>query len=215
MLLALELSHRDASVALWDGGVVAAQTFIQGLRQGGGVLPVIAELCQPDDLKTVALSIGPGSFTGLRSALAAAKMLALTLNVDVVPVPTLHVIAAQAATDHVAVALDARKHRVIAATFGRTGDGWLGEEPRMVDAAEWVAALPADASVMGEGVAAYRDLIPPMTAIEPESAWTPKAATLAALAASGDFPPVDPMHLVPAYTRLSEPEEKRLARPTA
>ena len=69
-------------------------------RHNLDLMPTIAALCDehgvtPADLAEVYVSLGPGSFTGLRIAVATAKMLALSLGVKLVGVPTLDVLRRQ------------------------------------------------------------------------------------------------------------------------
>ena len=220
-LLALETSHRAGSVALWDDGrVVAARPYRAGFREAAGLMSVVDELTRvagwrPGELGRVAVSVGPGSFTGLRVGVTAAKMLGFALGVEVVAVPSLRVVAENAPADvgRLGVWLDARKGRVTAGTFEREGGRWRATAgPRLVPVADALMALPQPAALAGDGVAAHRQVLPPDAVVLPEELWVPRAEVVAALAASGAFPPTDPMRLAPAYCRQSEPEEKRAAQ---
>ncbi len=123
--LAIETSGRVGSVALVRDGVVLAEpTFEHGLKHAAGILPMIDSLCRehgvrPGDLAELYLSIGPGSFTGLRIGVTMAKTMSLTTGVKIVAVPTVDVLAANAPTDarHVIIVLDAKRDQIFTAAF--------------------------------------------------------------------------------------------------
>lgn len=96
LFLAIETSQRAASAALRDrAGTVHEEPLSQRKRHDDDLMPAIDRLfartgLKPADLRggTVAVSIGPGGFTGLRIAIATAKMLAETLDVKLIAVPS-------------------------------------------------------------------------------------------------------------------------------
>lgn len=100
IILALETSSRVGSVALGIGEKMLAETtFSEPLKHSAEIFPSIYELTgrfgyKPNQIKHVYLSIGPGSFTGLRIAATAAKMMFLANAVKIVTLSTLDVIAA-------------------------------------------------------------------------------------------------------------------------
>lgn len=79
------------------------------------------------ELDAIAVSIGPGSFTGLRIGLSVAKGLCFSLDKPLVAVPTLHVLAQRAAADnsvrtpYILAAIDARRDEVYCQLFRRNG----------------------------------------------------------------------------------------------
>lgn len=99
--LAIETSSRRGRLALGRGDdLVATADLPDKRRHNLDLVPTIDTLLRdrglkPADLAELYVSLGPGSFTGLRIALATAKMLALTLDVKLVGVPTLDVLCAQ------------------------------------------------------------------------------------------------------------------------
>ena len=217
--LAIETAGRDGSVALVAGGTVVAEAaFPGGVRHAAGLLPLIDGLMRdrgwrPADLGHLYLSIGPGSFTGLRIGVTVAKTLALATGVRLVAVPTLAVVVENAPADaaHAVVLLDAKRGQVFAARFERTAGGWAEREPAHVDTlAAMLDRAPRPLSLLGEGLSYHPPAAAAGVTVTPEALWRPRAATVArlgmALAAAGRF--VEGDHLVPTYIRKAEAEEK-------
>lgn len=142
----------------------------------------------------VAVSTGPGSFTGLRVGLAAAKVFALFGRIPLVGVPTLEAMCAERA-------LSSPDRVFLAAPDARRGE---------VYAAVYRVVRGAVRRVYGPRVALLEEavrLVPPSTPVITD---TPRAATIAGLGAlrflAGDRD--DPGELVPAYVRRPEAVEK-------
>lgn len=99
MLLCLDTSTNYASIALArDQTLVAEHTWAVGQRHSTELLPRLEALLaatdtRPDALLAIAVALGPGSFNGLRVALATAKALAFALRLPLVGVPTLDISA--------------------------------------------------------------------------------------------------------------------------
>jgi len=98
-VLAIESSSITASVAIvMDDMLTAEYTINHKTTHSQTLLPMIAEICkmtetEMNSLDLIAVSIGPGSFTGLRIGCATGKGLGLALDVPVVAVPTLEAMA--------------------------------------------------------------------------------------------------------------------------
>ncbi|MCX7624696.1 MAG: tRNA (adenosine(37)-N6)-threonylcarbamoyltransferase complex dimerization subunit type 1 TsaB [Candidatus Sumerlaeaceae bacterium] len=103
MILGLESSGRTGGVALVDEqGVRVTAMVTSRALYSQRLLPSVDWALQrvgasPKDLKGIAVSLGPGSFTGLRVGLSTAKGLALAHNLPLVGVPTLEALALRAA----------------------------------------------------------------------------------------------------------------------
>ena len=100
MLLAIDTSTRQASIALYDPGrgLLAEQSWFSANRHTEELMPAVSALLRlanktSRDLSAVGVAIGPGSFTGLRVGLAAAKGLALARGLTLLGVPTLDLTA--------------------------------------------------------------------------------------------------------------------------
>src|SRR6266851_2306722 len=99
-LLALETATLAGGAALLDDGRLVGESRLNiALTHSERLMAVVDRLLQDcawdvADLDALAVSIGPGSFTGLRVGAATAKGLALALEIPVAPVPTLDALAA-------------------------------------------------------------------------------------------------------------------------
>lgn len=95
--LAIESATEACSVALFDDGQrVAGCIEVIGRGHAERLVPMIAELPGKGRADRVVVSLGPGSFTGVRIGLAAARALGLAWNVPVLGYPTLALVAAMA-----------------------------------------------------------------------------------------------------------------------
>jgi tRNA threonylcarbamoyl adenosine modification protein YeaZ len=100
MLLALETSGKTASVALADQDSIVAIETPADRGSAQMLAPMIDQLLQseglsPKNLSSIAVTVGPGSFTGLRVGVAIAKTMAYGLSIPCIAVDTLEVLARQ------------------------------------------------------------------------------------------------------------------------
>jgi tRNA threonylcarbamoyladenosine biosynthesis protein TsaB len=126
-VLAIETSTSLASVALVEGGrLVLARSHARPKQSAEHLLPMIAELLaeaawQRSDIERLGVSVGPGSFTGLRVGIACAQGLALGLGVPLLGVTSLRAMA-RAVPDAIpgvrCPVLDARRSEVFVAGYG-------------------------------------------------------------------------------------------------
>jgi tRNA threonylcarbamoyladenosine biosynthesis protein TsaB len=138
------------------------------------------------DCAAVAVSQGPGSFTGLRAGIATAKGLAFSLGVPLFGIPTLEALAANAppAAGTVCAVLNARRGEVFRAIFrcGPTGPKRL-EPDRLLPLQSFADELPDDCLVLGELPASFGELLPRGRGVRfaPAHLGHPRAAVIAAL----------------------------------
>lgn len=125
-LLAVETSGTHGGIALMeDGRVVDEVCLAEGLRHARDLIVAIKEACDRAGwgrrTDVVALSIGPGSFTGIRIAVTFAKFVAWDAGAKVVAVPTLRVLAENAPADcgRIVPILDAKRGGLFAGIFER------------------------------------------------------------------------------------------------
>lgn len=222
-VLAFETSCALGAVALGRGAsALASSTFSGPRKHATEFLPAVDSLCRahevaPDNIALVCVSGGPGSFTGLRIGITAARLLALALGTPVVTVPTLKVIAQNALAvpdppTHVAVLLDAKRRRVYAAAFERHTNGYEPLcAPAEVDPQVFLGQQTRSCAVMGEGVAYHREAVEATgLRVLPETTSRPLAETVLRLgverARAGEYE--NPRTVVPVYIRPPEAEEK-------
>lgn len=127
-ILGLDSSGLVASAALVSDGILTAEYTIHNKKTHSQTLmPMIAEMLsmagtEPGELNAVAVSEGPGSFTGLRIGASIAKGLAWTLKIPIIPVSSLMGLAANVETPGQIVCpiMDARRNQVYTAVYETT-----------------------------------------------------------------------------------------------
>lgn len=123
MLLSLDSSAVTASVALTDGDTVIKSEFVKsGLTHSETLMPMITRVMSGhsyDELDAVAVTAGPGSFTGVRIGVSTVKGIAFNNNIPCFSISTLEAIAYNfAGTDTVVCAvMDARRMQFYNALF--------------------------------------------------------------------------------------------------
>lgn len=156
-LIAIECSSATASVALLHGGQMIDHRFDAGALQSERILHAIDELLKesgtdPKSIDAVAVSVGPGAFTGVRLAIAAAQGLALAWDVPVIPVSSLAVLAMSV---DMALAEQRPVLSVLDARMGEVYAGWFLVTPRSAVAMGTEIVLLPQHLARPEGVARY------------------------------------------------------------
>lgn len=99
--LAIDCATENCSAALFDDtGLIAGECRLLGRGHAEHLVPMIATLPDRGKAARIVVSLGPGSFTGVRIGLAAARALALAWGAQVLGYPTLSLIAAMARADN-------------------------------------------------------------------------------------------------------------------
>lgn len=232
LILSVETSGRLGSVALSAGSTLLAETgFTAPMRHSSEILPAANDLLErfnkkPDEIAQIYISVGPGSFTGLRIAVTMAKMMALANNVKIVTVDTLDVIAANAIeyvekekkpVETIAVILDAKRSRFFVAVYEKQNQEWEKTVDDCLMTTEQfhrqVTGKQKCVWLTGEGLVYYKDNFKAETSeFFNESLWNPKASKVYKLgflkAQAGDF--ADPMTLQPKYIQQPDIGKKKI-----
>ena len=170
IVLGIESSSPVASVALVsEEKLWGEMTLNIGLTHSEQLLPLIDELLHQvkidiSEVEGIAISGGPGSFTGLRIGMATAKGLAQGLNKPLVSIPTLLALAYQQTGRWglVTPVLNARRGEVYTALFRFTGDQYQQLEDDQAASPQFWAEKLADYDepilLTGDGVIAYADV---------------------------------------------------------
>jgi tRNA threonylcarbamoyladenosine biosynthesis protein TsaB len=231
--LAIETSGRLGSLALVeDGRVVAEDEFPHGLQHAAEIVVRTDRLCRdrgwgPGDIRELYVSAGPGSFTGLRIGITLAKTFAFATGAKLVAVPTVRVLAANAAPEarNLIIVLDAKRDQIFTARFeregGQAGGEWVEREAaHLDDLSSMLARSPRPVHLLGEGIPHHQKFIPaddPSVIVTPPALWRARAAAVAdegvRMARAEQFTGLD--HLVPVYIRRPEAEEKYVAPTTS
>ena len=130
MILAIDTATRTASLAVHDGSQVRAEfTWETGDHHTVDLMPRLVELLDQidvsiDRISGVGVSIGPGSFTGMRVGVAAAKGLAIARNIPLVGVRSTDILAyaVRWCERPLVVVVRAGRGRWIAARYAQAGD---------------------------------------------------------------------------------------------
>jgi tRNA threonylcarbamoyladenosine biosynthesis protein TsaB len=220
-LLALDTSTTHAAVVVaTTDGVIHAATPDPAQRHGRNLIPVIRDLLREasltvGDLDGIAVGLGPGSYTGLRIGLTAAKTLAYTLGKPLAGLDSLEMIARNAPGEElfVSVIADAQRGDLYVANFARAEPGapLVRTSPTRIESqADWAAGLAVPTLVLGPGLERFTSPLPEQARTAPvEMSW-PDGGRLILLArdvwATGRRD--DPLFLEPRYLRRSAAEEQ-------
>lgn len=162
-ILAIETSAKAVSAAVSeDGKILCAGYQDTGLTHSRTLMPIVEGILKNTnltihDLDAIAVAVGPGSFTGIRIGVAAAKGLAFGADKPAIPVSTLAAMARNVAFSDglIICAMDARRQQVYNALF-EARDGRLTRltEDRAIALADLLAEIkedPRPKTVLGDG----------------------------------------------------------------
>ena len=217
--LALETSAKSVSVAVTENGTLLAQAYQdRGLTHSVTLMPLLDGMLKTagltlDDMDIIAVAQGPGSFTGIRIGVSAAKGLAWAKALPCCGVSTLEGV--------VVGAMDARRQQVYNALF-RTENGRVtrlcaDRAVAMELVAEELAAMPEPKLIVGDGAALLYDFLQKAgigcrlaSPLHRQQSAAGVALAAEHLAAQGLT--CSAQELQPVYLRLSQAERERLAR---
>ncbi len=229
LILAFETSAKAASVALADGNKLLGESYQNtGLTHSQTLLPMAQDLLKscgytPQQVEAVAVAAGPGSFTGIRIGVAAAKGFAWGAELPCCGVSTLEAMALNlGAYDGLVVpVMDARRSQIYTATFSAEGGKLTRQcEDRAISLEELAEELKNSEKtvfLVGDGsnlcYNTLKDAVPKLV-LPPEHHLHQRAAGVALAAAkklaSGEA--AGGAQLNPNYLRVSQAERERMAR---
>jgi tRNA threonylcarbamoyladenosine biosynthesis protein TsaB len=229
-ILALETSGRHGSIAAMTGEdeqvSLLRQIVLRGdQRTAQSLAPAIKELLDqidwsPRSVELVAVTAGPGSFTGLRIGVTTAKAFAYAVGANVVGVNTLAALADEVraidapSSTPLWTILDAQRQELFVAKFeggGREGSE-IDPETVILRESDWLERLQSGARVVGPPLRTLQSRLPDDVIVVDENLWQPMAAAVGRIgwckfrAGTTD----DVWNLVPHYFRASAAEEKLL-----
>ena len=228
-ILALETSAVAASVAICEDEALIAQNFQRtGLTHSATLMPMLETMLKNsgmtlNEMDVIAVAAGPGSFTGLRIGVSAAKGLAWSLDKPCAGVSTLEAMAWQmiGMNGVVCAAMDARRQQVYNALFDlQDGKPVRLTQDRAISLEELgneLVKIEKTLNFVGDGAhlcynafqsKGYSVQMPPAH-LQFQSAWGVARCALEQ-ARAGQL--TDAAELLPKYHRLSQAERERLAK---
>ena len=173
--IAIETSGRTGSIAIGQGHKMLAETRFSGLlRHSIELLTGAKELLsgigkRPEDVGQINCVIGPGSFTGLRISVTAAKMFSMATGAKIIGVNTSDALAENASDymedtsaqiQRIATVIDAKRGDFFVAIFEKQGYEWIKTTgDKLIKAAEFVAKYACSEKIwlLGEGLVYYKE----------------------------------------------------------
>ena len=221
-ILALESAALSAGAAVWEDTLLKSEQFVNsGLTHSQTLLPLVdAALSAAGktvaDMDAIAVSAGPGSFTGVRIGMGVAKGLALGAGKPIICVPTLLALAYNVShfPGDIVPIMDARRGEVYTATYRWEGGKMEEVHPMRAIPLKRLLEEVDGAIFVGDGVKVHRAAISEAKGERAEFAPAhlcyARAASVA-MAALG-IPPVSPHAAAPFYLRLSQAEREYMER---
>ena len=226
-MLGMDTSAVAASAALWEDGRIIGESFVNvKLTHSQTILPMVQNLfasCgrEISQVDKFAVSVGPGSFTGLRIGISAIKGMAFGLNKGCVPVSTLEALAYNlVGQECIAVAaMDARCQQVYTARFlvGRDGIRRLTDDAALSIQELWEQLCENSTSLplvlVGDGAGlCYNSWKEEKILLAPEHLRFQRAASVCMVASVHLDREVSPERLVPQYLRLPQAQRELLQK---
>ena len=169
MLLCIETSGKNCSVALFEGlqlvsiREVHTEQFSHSENLHVFIEQVLKESnLQPKAIKAIAISAGPGSYTGLRIGVATAKGLCYGWDIPLIALPTLHILAEQVTyeftdIEYIIPMIDARRMEVFTAVYSHDFSPILGERAEILTESTFDTYLNKGKTIfLGDGITKFQ-----------------------------------------------------------
>lgn len=170
-ILAIDSSSLVASVAILDDDIMTAEYTVNFKKtHSQTLLPMIDEIMSMtgvdvDTLDAIAVSGGPGSFTGLRIGSATAKGMGLALDVPIVNVPTVDAMAYNFVGNNKLICpiMDARRNQVYTGVYKFVGEKFTIEKEQCAisieELVELLNSMEGEVLFTGDGIPVFKDYI--------------------------------------------------------
>ena len=231
-ILAIESSSLVASVAITEDDVMIAEYTIDYKKtHSQTLLPMIDEMCRMTDFQlekvdAIAVSAGPGSFTGLRIGSATAKGLGLALKKPLIHVPTVEAMAYNFydTEKYIVPIMDARRNQVYTGIYQMDGDKLQVLEAQMAveidELAKKLCTYGKPVIFLGDGVPVHKDRLEKELMTNYDIAFAPAHMNQQRAAAVGmlgiqyykEGKTETAMEHKPDYLRVSQAEREREER---
>lgn len=220
LVLALETSGFGGSIALLDDDQLLGECILSAERRHAQTLvPEIQALLrnhgrQSSDCGLIAVSSGPGSFTGLRVGITCAKTMAYVTGAQLAAIPTFSCLAAGCPADvtQVQVIMNAQRQELFVGRFQRGAEPvWSELQPLAIErVAAWMEQLQPDDVITGPGLEAISEEVAQRCRVLPPEFWLPQARWVGRLGLQylQGSQVTSCWELQPLYVRKSAAEEK-------
>jgi len=190
-VLGIETSGLIGNIAVCDGNtVVGKKTYGKNFSHGKEIVSSLESIFneinwEPNDIDLIAVSIGPGSYTGLRIGVTCAKTLAYGLQKPVIDVPTLDVLVENVKDNNAKIicpVIDAKRKSVYACMYDRNKNKRITDF-LIISPDSLIDMLPDSALIFGDGIAPYKQIFAQknLTIVEDEKLGIADAANVARL----------------------------------
>jgi tRNA threonylcarbamoyladenosine biosynthesis protein TsaB len=213
LILGIETSGPTASVAILRDGELLAEHILHHTRtHSEAVMPMLERLMEeldliPADIGAIAVNCGPGSFTGVRIGVCTANAMGAALHIPVIGVDSLRALYKN---------VDFWPGSVCAVVDAGNGNAYFAQydgnaqtaEPSAAIASAYIPSVPAHSLFVGDGTAAYADIIGSVTGavIAPAPFSISRASALCRAAQELLSAGETPMQTAPLYLRPSQAE---------
>ena len=222
-VVGIETSGLIGNIAVCDGDtVVGKKTYGKNFSHGKEIVSSLESIFNeikwdPNDIDLIAVSIGPGSYTGLRIGVTCAKTLAYGLGKPVIDVPTLDVLVENVEDNNaktICPVIDAKRKSVYACIYDRNNNNIKRvTDYLIISPHSLIDMLPESTLIFGDGVEPYKNIFEQkkITIAENEKLGVADAANVARLGMERYEQGMrcEINSLVPLYLRKSEAEEKQ------
>ncbi|KHE92924.1 MAG: peptidase [Candidatus Scalindua brodae] len=221
-VLGIETSGLIGNIAVCDGNTVVGKkiygnNFSHGKEMVSSLVSIFNEIkWEPGDIDLIAVSTGPGSYTGLRIGITCAKTLAYGLGKPVIDVPTLDVLVENVKDNNaktICPVIDAKRKSVYACIYDRcNNENRKATDFLIISPDDLIDILPESTLIFGDGIAPYKEIFTQkgLIIVEDEKLGIADAADVARLGMKRYDQGIrcEINALTPLYLRKSEAEER-------